>query len=100
MPGNKIDFSSFSKPSVQTKVNNVINHDLIDDYMEDLSFDEPSLPKEEPVIKKTPEPIIKPVVEEPKEPGNNVYTNTQEINKIMNKKDDDDNDDFFDEFFD
>ena len=77
-------------------------HDIMDDYFEDLSFDEPEVNSKEIVYEKPKdraeiieaEPELKEEVKE----NNDIYTNKQEIEKIMNKKDDDD-DDFFDDFF-
>ena len=77
-------------------------HDIMDDYFEDLSFDDPEVNSKEIVYEKPKdraeiieaEPELKEEVKE----NNDIYTNKQEIEKIMNKKDDDD-DDFFDDFF-
>lgn len=77
-------------------------HDIMDDYFEDLSFDDPEVDSKEIVYEKPKdraetieaEPELKEEVKE----NNDIYTNKQEIEKIMNKKDNDD-EDFFDDFF-
>ena len=70
------------------------SHDIMDDYFEDLSFDEPQKIEEKKEVKEEP-----PVLDN--EPKNEVYKNKQEIDKIMNEKNNtsDDDDDFFDEIF-
>lgn len=71
------------------------SHDIMDDYFEDLSFNEPQKIEEKKKVKEEP-----PVLDN--EPKNEVYKNKQEIDKIMNEKNntsDDDDDDFFDEIF-
>ena len=76
--------------------------------IEDLSFDEPidknDAIKDENILKddkseiKAEEPINKQA--DDKNGEANVYRNTEEIDKIMKKKDTSkDDDDFFDEFF-
>lgn len=78
--------------------------DLTDDFLEDLSFDMPlddnkGKNKLEDSSNKVEEPeVITPSFEK-KEQSKSVYTNTEEINKIMNKEDDKKDDDFFDDFF-
>lgn len=83
------------KPVVDTKENTVNKdnetYDIMDDYFEDLSFDE-----KEKVEEKNETKLDTPVVNY--EPKKEVYTNEQEIDKIMNDKNNND-DDFFDEFF-
>ena len=96
------DISSFGNTSSETK------HDMFDDMIEDLSFDEPidknDAIQDENVMKndksetKPEEPINKQA--DNKNGEADVYRNTEEIDKIMKKKDSSkDDDDFFDEFF-
>ena len=98
------DISSFGNTSSQTK------HDMFDDMIEDLSFDEPidknDAIQDENVMKNDkletkPEESINKQADD-KNGKADVYRNTEEIDKIMKKKDSskaDDDDDFFDEFF-
>lgn len=96
------DTSNFGNISSETK------HDMFDDMIEDLSFDEPidktDTIQDENVMKddkseiKDEEPINKQA--DDKNGEADVYRNTEEIDKIMKKKDTSkDDDDFFDEFF-
>lgn len=99
MPTNKIDFVSFENPKIS---NNSQKHDLIDDYLEDLSFDEEIKDDkqiEQKVDIKASSPENLDYNNSNNSNQNSVYTNKDEINKIMNEKDKDDDDDFFDEFF-
>lgn len=81
-------------------------HNIMDDFIEDLSFDEPIFEAKNISNNVPDEKDILPVKEDNLDNVNSnidkdIYTNKQEIEKIMNKKeDDDDDDDFFDEFFD
>lgn len=96
MPSNKIDFASFEKPKVN---NNAEKHDLIDDYLEDLSFDD-EIKDDKQTEQKTDNKEVSPeFINYNNGNQSGVYTNKDEINKIMNEKDKDDDDDFFDEFF-
>ena len=81
---------------------------MFDDMIEDLSFDEPidkndtiqdeNVMKDDKLETKTEEPVDKQV--DDKNGETDVYRNTEEIDKIMKKKDSSkDDDDFFDEFF-
>lgn len=72
--------------------NKNISHDIMDDYFEDLSFDEELEEKPKDDLSSIDK---KDVIE----PLNKVYTNKEEINKIMNKDNNNNDDDFFDEFF-
>lgn len=101
MPSNKIDFSSFEKVNANNPLNNVSTsgkHDLMDDYLEDLSFDdEPIKTNEKPTDKVD---VSNEVLSNPSKPDNkDVYTNKEEIEKIMKSEEKDEDDDFFDEFF-
>lgn len=81
------------KPRVDEEIikeSKPISHDIMDDYFEDLSFDE-ELEEEKPKID-----IVNK--ENDLKEENKVYTNKEEIDKIMNQKNNND-DDFFDEFF-
>ncbi len=105
-PSANINSISFNAPDLKNNLSfgNQKNqsHDLMDDYLEDLS-------DEEPIIldnKASSGDKSNSVVEAVKTPENNdnsnkVYTNKEEINKIMNDKNnsDDDDNDFFDDFF-
>ena len=95
MPSKKIDFTSFENPSVNVSTLSDNNHDLMDDYLEDLSFDD------EPI--KVNDVSLNNQVEKKPELVNNtnndLYTNKEEIDKIMNKNEKEEDDDFFDEFF-
>ena len=68
----------------------------MDDYLEDLSFDEEEKPsnviKEEAIVKKDN-------ISDNVKTNDDVYVNKDEINKIMNEKENNDDDGFFDEFF-
>lgn len=101
MPSNKIDFSSFEKVNANNPLNNVSTsgkHDLMDDYLEDLSFDdEPIKTSEKPTDNVD---VPNEVLSNPSKPDNkDVYTNKEEIEKIMKSEEKDEDDDFFDEFF-
>lgn len=117
MPSSKIDFNSFENSMVESKQEDTTStkHDLLDDMIEDLSFDEPiekldSLNDKNnedldvlDVTKDSQEKENLEKIEDTKEDDSesNIYTNKEEISKIMNKKDSsDDDDDFFNEFFD
>lgn len=90
MPSNKIDFTSFDNNKNNNLPNSVVEkHDLLDDMIEDLSFDEPN-----ETINEVTETLDNKETNEQE-----IYKNKQEIDKIMNEKDSSDNDDFFDEFF-
>lgn len=92
MPNNKIDFSNFGSGIAK----NTNEHDPLDDMVEDLSFEEPSfsVPKQDEIKEE-------PVLEEKKnEVEKQIYTNKDEIDKIMKEKEPEDNSDLFDEFFD
>jgi len=117
MPSSKIDFNSFGNSMIESKQGDITStkHDLLDDMIEDLSFDEP-LEKLDSLNDKNSEDLdILDVTKDINEKENlerseatkeddsqsNIYTNKEEISKIMNKKDsNDDDDDFFNEFFD
>ena len=101
MPSNKIDFASFK---TNENVSNIQKeHDLIDDYLEDLSLeDEIQDDNKKPEQKNDDQKVAPEFIKKDENvniSSNNVYTNKEEINKIMNKEDKDDDDDFFDEFF-
>lgn len=106
----KLEFSSFGSKDISNfeNTNSEAKHDMFDDMIEDLSFDEPidknDAIQDENVMKddkseiKAEEPINKQA--DDKNGEANVYRNTEEIDKIMKKKDTSkDDDDFFDEFF-
>lgn len=106
----KLEFSSFGSKDISNfgNTNSEAKHDMFDDMIEDLSFDEPidknDAIKDENILKddkseiKAEEPINKQA--DDKNGEANVYRNTEEIDKIMKKKDTSkDDDDFFDEFF-
>lgn len=101
MPSNKIDFTSFDNNKNNNLPNSVVEkHDLLDDMIEDLSFDEPNetINEVKEPIKETKSEVIETL--DNKETNEKaIYKNKQEIDKIMNEKDSSDNDDFFDEFF-
>ncbi len=86
-------------------ISSIPKFDLTDDFLEDLSFDMPLTENKD--INKAEEKQDEKVVEaevitpsfEKKEQAKPVYTNTDEINKIMNKEDEKEDDDFFDDFF-
>ncbi len=113
MPSSKIDFNSFESTMKESSKedNNSSKHDLLDDMIEDLSFDEPiekldnlkdeNLEKNDILdfAENNKEKAVEENNEEVK-PESSVYTNKEEISKIMNEKDSsDDDDDFFNEFF-
>ncbi len=95
MPSKKIDFTSFENPSVNVSTLSDNNHDLMDDYLEDLSFDdEPIKVKDVSLnnqVEKKPELV--------NNTNNDLYTFKEEIDKIMNKNEKEVDVDFFDEFF-
>lgn len=106
----KLEFPSFGSKDISNfgNTNSEAKHDMFDDMIEDLSFDEPidknDAIKDENILKddkseiKAEEPINKQA--DDKNGEANVYRNTEEIDKIMKKKDTSkDDDDFFDEFF-
>ena len=67
----------------------------MDDYFEDLTFDEPQKVEEKKEFEEDSYALDN-------EPKNEVYKNKQEIDKIMNEKsnnNNNDDDDLFDEFF-
>lgn len=101
MPSNKIDFTSFDNNKNNNLPNSVVEkHDLLDDMIEDLSFDEPNetINEVKEPIKETKSEVIETL--DNKETNEKaIYKNKQEIDKIMNEKDSSNNDDFFDEFF-
>ncbi len=96
-----MDSSKLEFPSFDSNTNSEVKHDMFDDMIEDLSFDEPidknDIIQEENIMKEN-KPETK--TEDPINKQSDVYRNTEEIDKIMNKKDSSkDDDDFFDEFF-
>lgn len=97
MPSNKIDFTSFEKPSinVSTSVGND-NYDIMDDYLEDLSLDDEPMKIDNTSSSQKVENKVEVVNNNY---NNDLYTNKEEIDKIMNKNDKEDDEDFFDEFF-
>lgn len=110
MDSNKLEFPSFDSKDISNfgNTNSEAKHDMFDDMIEDLSFDEPidknDAIKDENILKddkseiKAEELINKQAAD--KNGKSNVYRNTEEIDKIMNTKDSSkDDDDFFDEFF-
>lgn len=109
MPPGRIDFDSFKNDntsvSTSTGDNKKPDNDILDDMVEDLSFDdEINVSNNENKPNNTNENAN--VIIEPKNNNNKiednsskVYKNESEINKIMNEKDDNNDDDFFDEFF-
>lgn len=115
MPSSSIDFSPFeNKKDISFDIPKEENkHDLFDDMIEDLSFDEPidkmDEVKENHVIDVPSEETIETTISEEKVNTENniinentskdVYKNKDEIDKIINKKDSSLDDDFFDEFF-
>ena len=110
MDSNKLEFPSFDSKDISNfgNTNSEAKHDMFDDMIEDLSFDEPidknDAIKDENILKddkseiKAEELINKQAAD--KNGKSNVYRNTEEIDKIKNTKDSSkDDDDFFDEFF-
>lgn len=101
MPSNKIDFSSFEKANANNPLNNtstIGEHDLMDDYLEDLSFDdEPVKISEKPAS--SANVSDETLLNSSKPDNKDVYRNKEEIEKIMKSEDKDEDDDFFDEFF-
>ena len=103
MDSNKLQFPSFDSKDISNfgNTNSEAKHDMFDDMIEDLSFDEPidknDVIQEENVMK---DEKLETKTEEPVNNQSDVYRNTEEIDKIMNTKDSSkDDDDFFDEFF-
>lgn len=113
MSSSNIDFSTFdNKKDLNFDIpKETDKHDLFDDMIEDLSFDEPIDKMEEPkdnnVIDIPVNDVLETTIKKEKtSPENNnsnasndVYKNKEEIDKIINKKDSSLDDDFFDEFF-
>lgn len=96
-----MDSSKLEFPSFDSNTNSEVKHDMFDDMIEDLSFDEPidknDIIQEENIMK---DKKLETKTEDPINKQSDVYRNTEEIDKIMNKKDSSkDDDDFFDEFF-
>lgn len=125
LSSSKIDFSTFENPTVEKKE---VKHDIMEDFLEDLSIEDndekqtkPNIneqikedDKEEPAI--TPEfissegydvainddsdEIIEDAITTDDEKTKDVYVNKDEVDKIMNETESiNDDDDFFDEFF-
>ena len=86
MEDNKIELNPFNK----TQENKV--HDIMDDYLEDLSLDDEDITENKESLSTNKEE------EKPDLIKDNTYTNKEEKDKIMNNKEKDD-EDFFDEFF-
>ncbi len=109
MPSNKIDFTSFDnkKDIFDVPSSNDTKHDLLDDMIEDLSFDEPidkieNINEKKVNVDTSIETNINEIEEKQNvvtETENNIYKNKEEIDKIMNDKKPDDDNDLFDEFF-
>lgn len=100
MPSNKIDFSNFEKNDSNTisSNDNGTKLNLMDDFLEDLSFDDEPVNIKEKVEEenKTPKETLQV---DTISNNNEVYTNKEEIEKIMKQEDKDENDDLLDEFF-
>ena len=98
IPLHHDDLILFLNPNFNNKssFNTNVKHDIMDDYLEDLSFDEEEKPssviKEEAIVKKDN-------ISDNVKTNDDVYVNKDEINKIMNEKENNDDDGFFDEFF-
>ncbi len=96
MPSNSIDFTSFdNKDDIKEESS------VLDDMVEDLSFDEPidlmeDINDDEP-LKENEDSTIKEVKSDD-EKDENIYKNSEEIDKIMKEKPSNDND-LFDDFF-
>ena len=87
VPSSKIEYSM---PKTKEPV-----HDVMDDFIEDISIEDDTNNDESSgnTIK-----TEKEVITETKDTKSEVYTNKSEVDKIMNQKDKDD-DDLFDDFF-
>ncbi len=83
---NKIELNPFNK----TQENKV--HDIMDDYLEDLSLDDEDITENKESLSTNKEEEKSDLIKD------NTYTNNEEKDKIMNNKEKDD-EDFFDEFF-
>lgn len=83
---NKIELNPFNKKQEKQ------SHDIMDDYLEDLSLDDENTNENKETLKPVKEDVKPEIVKD------NTYTNNEEKDKIMNKKEKDD-EDFFDEFF-
>ena len=83
---NKIELNPFNKKQEKQ------SHDIMDDYLEDLSLDDEDTNENKETLKPVKEDVKPEIVKD------NTYTNNEEKDKIMNKKEKDD-EDFFDEFF-
>lgn len=90
----KIDFSSFNPVNSIATKETAAKPDLMDDYLEDLSDEEDEIHE----VEEQKQPDIQKDNIKPDEQSDKVYTNKEEIDKIMNKPDKPD-DDLFDEFF-
>lgn len=106
MPSAKIDFTSFdSSDSDKSSLDkNNSENDLLDEMVEDLSFDEPidviDKLENEPTNEDSSSEKINSSNENELSESNDIYKNEKEIEKIMNKKDDSNaDDDLFDDFF-
>ena len=86
MEDNKIELNPFNK----TQENKV--HDIMDDYLEDLSLDDEDITENKESLSTNKEEEKSDLIKD------NTYTNNEEKDKIMNNKEKDD-EDFFDEFF-
>ena len=86
MEDNKIELNPFNK----TQENKV--HDIMDDYLEDLSLDDEDITENKESLSTNKEEVKPDLIKD------NTYTNNEEKDKIMNNKEKDD-EDFFDEFF-
>ena len=67
-------------------------HDIMDDYLEDLSLDDEDITENKESLSTNKEEEKSDLIKD------NTYTNNEEKDKIMNNKEKDD-EDFFDEFF-
>ena len=83
---NRIELNPFNKKQEKQ------SHDIMDDYLEDLSLDDEDTNENKETLKPVKEDVKPEIVKD------NTYTNNEEKDKIMNKKEKDD-EDFFDEFF-
>ena len=83
---NKIELNPFNKKQEKHV------HDIMDDYLEDLSLDDEDTKENKETLKPIKEDVKPEIIKD------NTYTNNEEKDKIMKNKEKND-DDFFDEFF-
>ena len=103
---NKIDFTTLNNE--ENSVNTQENHDIMDDYLEDLSIEEDEnngdvkeaiIDEVKPIVNEDVPNNLDSTVVNNNQNSNDIYVNKEEVNKIMDEKDDDNDDDLFGEFF-